>query len=49
MLFVNKFWSHINYYNITYDITDHFFKSVYLFNMNLETVCLFNVDNEKKV
>ena len=26
MLFVNKFWSHINYYNITHDIPDLVFK-----------------------
>ena len=49
MLLVNKFWSHINYYNITHDIPDLVFKSVYLFNMNQETGCLFKVDNQKKV
>ena len=49
MLFVNKFWSRINYYNITHDIPDLVFKSVYLFNMNPENVCLFKGDNYKKV
>ena len=44
MIFINKFWSHINYYNITYDIPDLVFKSL-SFNINPENVCLFKVDN----
>ena len=35
MLFVNKIWSHLNYYNIAHDITDFVYESVYLFEMNL--------------
>ena len=35
MLFVEKFWSHLNYYNKANDIPDLVFKSVYLFNMYL--------------
>ena len=49
MLFVNKFWSHINHDNITHDIPDLVFKSVELFNMNPENVCLFKVNDLKKV
>ena len=45
MLLVNKFWSHINYYNITHDMHDLVFKIVYLFSMNPENVCLFKVNN----
>ena len=51
MLFVNKFWSHITYYNITHDILDLVFKSVLknLFNINPENVFLFKVDNYTKL
>ena len=45
MLFVNKFWPHLNYYKITHDIPDLVFKSVYLFNMNPANLCLFKVNN----
>ena len=49
MLFVNKFWSHLNYCNIAHDIPDLAFESVYLFNMNAANLCLFKVNNLKKV
>ena len=49
MLFVNKFWSNLNYYSIVHDIPDLFFKSTYLSNMNPANVCLFTVNNLKKV
>ena len=45
MLFVNKFLSHLNYYNVTHDIPDLVFKSVYLFNMNPTNLCRFKVNN----
>ena len=31
MMFVNKFCSHFNYYNLTYDTPDLVFESVYLY------------------
>ena len=43
MLFVNKFFSHLKYCNITHDIPGLVFKSVYLFSMNPANVCLFKV------
>ena len=50
MLSVNKFWSHINYYNTTHDIPDLVFENVYLiFNKNPENVGLFKVNNQEKV
>ena len=45
MLFVNKFWSHLNYHSVTLDIPDLVFESVYLFNMNPTNLCLFKVSN----
>ena len=49
MLFVNKFWPHKNYYNITHYMPDLVFKSIYLFNMNPDNVFLLKVDNSKRV
>ena len=45
MILVDKFWSHLNYYNLTHDTPDLVFESVYLFNMNPANVCLFKVNN----
>ena len=49
MLFVNKFWSHLNYYKITHDILDLIFKSVYLFDMSPANLYMFKVNNWQKV
>ena len=48
MLFVKKFCSHIKCYNITRDMPDLIFRSVYLFNMNPANVCLFKANNYNK-
>ena len=48
MLFVNKFWSHLNHYSITHDTPDLAFKIIYLFNMNPINLCLLKINNQKK-
>ena len=49
VLFFNKFWSHLNYYNIAHDVPDLVLKSVYLFNMNPANPCLIKFSSKKKV
>ena len=49
MLFVDKFCSHLKYYNITHNIPDAVFKSDSLFNMNQTNVSLFKDNNLNEV
>ena len=51
MLFVTNVtnFGHLHCYNIAHDIPDLVFKSIYLCNMNPAKLCLFKVNNLKKV